>query len=86
MVHMCDSWPETGNTCMLSSMCMQMSKEQLNLITIGGKLDARHVMKESMGVLMTDKLLRGISATDVTNFLFFSTTRPRKFEIGRAHV
>ena len=54
---------------MLSSMCMQMSKEQLNLITIGGKLDARHVMKESMGVLMTDKLLRGISATDVTNFL-----------------
>jgi hypothetical protein len=50
-------------------MCMQMSKEQLNLITMGGKLDARHVMKESMGVLMTDKLLRGISATDVTNFL-----------------
>jgi hypothetical protein len=69
MVHMCDSWPEAGNTCMLSSICMQMSKEQLKLITIGGKVDARHVMKEAMGVLMTDKLLRGISATDVTNFL-----------------
>jgi hypothetical protein len=54
---------------MLSSICMQMSKEQLKLITIGGKIDARHMMKESMGVLMTDKLLRGINATDVTNFL-----------------
>ena len=69
MQHMCDSWPETGNTCMLSAICMQMSKEQLKLITIGGKFDARHVMKESMGVLMTDKLLKGISALDVTNFL-----------------
>jgi hypothetical protein len=46
---------------MLSSICTQMSKEQLKLITIGGKIDARHAMKESMGVLMTDKLLRGIS-------------------------
>jgi hypothetical protein len=56
---------------MLSSICTQMSKEQLKLITIGGKIDARHAMKESVGVLMTDKLLRGISGTgkDVTNFL-----------------
>jgi hypothetical protein len=56
---------------MLSSICTQMSKEQLKLITIGGKIDARHAMKGSVGVLMTDKLLRGISGigTDVTNFL-----------------
>jgi hypothetical protein len=46
---------------MLSSICTQMSKEQLKLITIGGKIDARHAMKGSVGVLMTDKLLRGIS-------------------------
>jgi hypothetical protein len=65
---------------MLSSICIQMSKEQLKLITIGGKIDARHVMKESMGVSMTDKLLRGISATDVTNLFDLVVEK-----IGAAH-